>query len=170
LQATILEIDPNSGQISQKAELPQALEFHNAVVCNDQIYVIGGENSKLQNTSTFLVIDPDNGSVIREEELPAPRVRFGAALINDSVFLAGGWGEGLLSDVICIPLIGAWSNITTVGCFPEGFSDYGLASWKGALYLVGGVEEELKRQLKVIKIDPVTFKTESLHLRSYSWW
>ena len=96
---SIIQESGELGPWIETAPLPFALAHHDAVVCGDDVFVIGGYNYDVDSVSDAVCkahINPD-GSLDSWEEfcfLPEPLIHVGSVCLNGRIYVIGGELEG----------------------------------------------------------------------------
>ncbi|MEW5818359.1 MAG: hypothetical protein AB1798_23590, partial [Spirochaetota bacterium] len=170
----IVEIDPQNGKSRVIGHLSSAREFVTSVSFSGRLYLFGGSDARGQYLDEVLEIDPKTAAVMRRGHLPAERTRSCAAVVNNRIIAIGGWNGKKLNDVISIdPLSDDKESgliVQILTNLDQGFSDSALVALDNKLYLIGGEDEQFQRQLRVLKIDPASWKTETLKFRGFLFW
>ena len=174
LRSEIVEITPETGDSRIVAELPEPLEYHRSVTAGSLIYIIGGENEQHENMATVFAYSPVDNSLVELNELSGPVVRFAAMVAlqsgsEDEIIIAGGWGGSQLNSFTRLKLQGGTYTEQFMGVLPEPFSDVELFEYDDNLYLVGGINPDFNRQIRLLRIKPGTMECEDLHLKSFAW-
>lgn len=166
----ILKLDLKTGSTEKLRVKMEALQYQTGLRKNDKLYIYGGENRRLENSRTLYVFDLEKEKITGKGELPVGLTRSPAALLDETVYIAGGWSEGPFNKIIRVDFKGGGIVPTVLGELPYNSEDMALAGYEGALYLIGGTELQLKRQIRIVEIDPETLGSESLLFKSFVWW
>jgi hypothetical protein len=162
----IVEIDPASGGVRVVGHLPSGRQSVAAAAVGDRIVVIGGEDSDRQVLSEVVAFDPGTGVTERLPDLPAPRTRSAAVTVDDEVLILGGWSGHALDDVLRIDPASDAPAVSLEARLPVPMADGVVAVGKSVLYAFAGTDPEFERQIGVWRIDPVTWETTALRLRT----
>jgi N-acetylneuraminic acid mutarotase len=144
----IYEFDTQTGQCVLINYMRTQRAFHQAVVVNGKIYILGGlggassqfdcvalNTIEVFNPATNM-IEPDAGYT-----LPSPRYYFGAAESNGKIYVIGGCSsagsDASLSSIEEFdPAGNSWN---TKADLPAPRSNFSAVSWQGEIYIVGGI-------------------------------
>ena len=122
-------------------ELPSHIEFSNACMIDDKIYVIGGmqltdDAPKIYDSVYIYDIHADSWET--GQSMPAAVSVFGADTINGKIYVAGGgsdnWGI-VRSLYVYDPLLDEWTEKAPMNVSRRAQC---AQSWNGKLYVFGG--------------------------------
>ena len=130
------EYDPTTNTWTKKADMPTQRGITSAVVVNEKIYVIGGEESSIVE-----VYDPSTDTWAEQTELPSQRLWFSTCVVDGIIYVIGGnAGSG-----------GGWSHLGTVEAYdpstdtwtrkadmPTARSFSATCVLNGNIYVIGG--------------------------------
>nr|XP_015219900.1 PREDICTED: kelch-like protein 9 isoform X1 [Lepisosteus oculatus] len=121
---------------------------HCAVVLNDYLYIIGGQNSwfntnhEEEATACVRRYDPRFDKWTRLADMHVRRRRFHCSALGDRIYAVGGRGEGgILSSSECYsPAEDKWTHIRALPC---PLSSHAGAAYSNRLYVCGGSSGEI---------------------------
>jgi N-acetylneuraminic acid mutarotase len=138
---SVYMFDPQTGNWSQKSDMPYEFGAGGIAVVGDTIYLIGGAlNSASPPFSTVMAYDPVTESWTQKADLPTPRNLLSAYALDGKIYAIGGttedWGNVFYDKVeVYDPAANTWVQKADV---PTG--RYGLITFAldGLIYAVGG--------------------------------
>jgi N-acetylneuraminic acid mutarotase len=126
------EYDPTTDTWTRKADMPTARGVTSAVVVNEKIYVIGGEESP-----TVEVYDPSTDTWAVQTRLPSHRVWFSSCVVDGIIYVIGGYGSNHLNTVEAYDTTtDTW--ITKAPMPSAGRSFLATCVVDGLIYAIGG--------------------------------
>lgn len=150
--ATVLVLDPATGDWSEAAALPAPRGGHAAVVLDGRIHVIGGGNAST-TLADHDVYDPETDSWSSAAPLPRSEGSPAAVVLDDRLYAIGGRsGTRDVGNVdIWDPVTDAWTEGPAIE--PRGTA--GAAVVCGAIHLFGGESQARGAVLDdVLRLDP----------------
>jgi len=90
-------------------------------------------------------------------------------VLEGAVYVAGGWGGRPLDELLVIYTSSDQLEAVPIGKLPLPMADPALVALRGKLYVIGGEDPELKRQIGVFELDPLTGIGENIRMRSFLW-
>ena len=166
----IVAFDTETGSVRLVGRLPSPREFVAVAALEDRLYVIGGEG-KDGRLAEILEFDLQRGELLRRGKLPIPMSRCAATVLGDEIYVAGGWAGKPLDELLMIDTSSDQLEIVTLGQLPHPMADPALVALGEKLYVIGDEDPELKRQIGVFELDPLTGLSENLRMRSFlRWW
>ena len=165
----IIAFDTRTGSVKLIGRLPSPREFPAVAAVNGRLYIIGGEGEE-GRLDEIVEFDLESRKILRIGKLPSPRARCGATVLEGAVYVAGGWGGKPLDELLVIYTSSDQLEAVPIGKLPLPMADPALVALRGKLYVIGGEDPELKRQIGVFELDPLTGVGENLRMRSFLWW
>jgi len=165
----ILEVDPSTGATRIIGRLPSPREHVAAAASGGMLYVIGGADAR-DYLDEVLEISPRDGTVLRKAHLPSGRTRAGALALASGVVVIGGWTGRELYQALLIDPRRTELAVRELPALPRGFSNMATAAIGSEVYIAGGVDERLHRQIGLWSWNPETGESRSVTLRSFLGW
>lgn len=125
--------------ISPSPNLPIALEGADAVLVNDDIFVLGGQNSSGVSNQLFKFnIASDSWSTM--SAMPSARVSMSSVYINNHIYVIGGNdGSSDLSSVMKYdPVTDGWTTLSASWDFGSTIINASAVSHEGKIFMLGG--------------------------------
>ena len=166
----ILSVDPVTGRVNAAGRLPQPIEQAAVAASAGHLYVVGGLGSAGDSLDTVLEIDPrgpEGPRVVRSAHLDTPRSRGAAVPVARGLLILGGWAGREMDDAWLLDTRGPDLELEAVRSLPRGMSDFVALAGDGTVYLVGGQDGELSRQIGVTAWDPETGVSQRVRLRGF---
>ncbi|XP_046841946.1 kelch-like protein 35 [Xenia sp. Carnegie-2017] len=142
-------------------ELPYVYWSHQTVVCNQQIFHIGGliKNKGPSDLISEIKITGTTSYILKELcRMPEPRFDHGAVVVDDKVLIFGGRGkdhEALSSVLKFDPMTLTFKEMPPL---PHPLTDMATVQWRDQVVLLGGSDEGRKALNSVIMYDSNTGK------------
>jgi N-acetylneuraminic acid mutarotase len=130
------EYDPTTNTWTRKADMPTPRGITSAVVANEKIYVIGGEESFIVE-----VYDPSTDTWAEQTELPSQRMWFSTCVVDGIIYVIGG-NKGPQSGYVHLNAVEAYDPTTdiwtTKADMPTPRSFLATCGVDGLIYAIGG--------------------------------
>jgi N-acetylneuraminic acid mutarotase len=129
---------------SNKRDLPEPRIQGRAVVCGNNIYYIGGRDSRRQKQNTVFKYGPGNDNWSACAPMPTPRWNFALAESQEKIYAIGG--DILISSTeVFDPGTNSW---VTLSPLPTQRVSAGCMAIGDLIYVIGGWEEDTKPSAK----------------------
>ncbi|MDA2922189.1 galactose oxidase [Patescibacteria group bacterium AH-259-L07] len=155
--ATVEAYNPTTDSWSTMPELPEGRHHAAAVSLGNKLYVIGGFSGiTFKPKADVFEFDTIRRSWSKKAPLSTARGALVAVVINDKIFAIGGVGpDGLSSELeIYNPATDTWETRTSAEVKRDHLA---AAPIGGLLYVAGGREQSLSKNLAILEIyDPKT--------------
>ncbi|XP_072044831.1 kelch-like protein 32 isoform X2 [Amphiura filiformis] len=133
----VFRYDLKNKVVKELPSLPESRFHHGAIVFNDKLYVIGGNDWENSAKDTTYVLDPGAESWLTKRPMNIPRVGVGLAVIDGHIYAVGGTNmmARQRSAERYDPVTDQWTSIANM-VVPRAF--HGMASAGGKIYAFGG--------------------------------
>jgi len=166
----IFEINPEKRTTRVIGYLEKPRQHFAAVSHSGKILIIGGEDKHGNSLDDILEIDTLKAITQQVGKLPEGCVYAQCALMENQLFVTGIWDTLNANSIIKFNLLRLADKSSLVATVSERHRGTGTVSIGNYLYMIGGKDSVLDRQLGVLRIDPKTGKTVSQRVKSYAWW
>jgi hypothetical protein len=166
----ILQIDPRNGDATVVARLPSPRELVTAAILDGRIYLIGGSGGRGEYLDEVLEIVSSSGKITNRARLPSGRTRCAALALEERVLVVGGWEGRKLAEVVSITPLEQRLEVRIHSRLDQEYSDIAAVPVEGYVYLIGGAHERFQRQIRVVRWDPDSGRTDSIKFRSFLFW
>ena len=134
--ASILQIDPHSGQVTDRGTLAEPVHDAAGVDMAGRAVVFGGGAAKVSPTVQHIPVTSSGLRAEKLSNLPSPRADLVAASVGDNIVVAGGYdGKSSIADVLVTT---DGSTFTTLTQLPEPVRYPAELVHDGKVYLFGG--------------------------------
>ncbi len=157
----IVEVDPESGESRVVGHLPSARQHVATVGAGESLYVFGGEDQNYEYLADVIEYVPTTGALRRNGKLPATSSRMTVTAIDGKLIACGGWRLGKPMDwIIEVDTSTSKLEPKLIGSLKEPVADRELLTIGKRLYMVGGSDPGLTRQIGVLEIAPQSLQME----------
>lgn len=139
---SIFVYDPSAGTCTAVGRMNQPRAYHRAVVCRNNVYVLGGVDHTNTPLTSVEVFDPATGAISQVQPMGSPRFYFGAAVVDNRIYAVGGFGStsaGLIhaSTERYDPTTDTWESRASM---PRARHGFGVCVYDRMIYVIGGSE------------------------------
>jgi N-acetylneuraminic acid mutarotase len=140
---------------SVKRSLPAPSKQGNAVVCDNQVYYIGGRDSHNKSQNTVFKYDDAKNEWKTCPPMPTPRWNFAATQYRGKIYVIGG-DIGISKTEVYHPETNSWISLPPL---PTQRISAGCVAIDDMIYVIGGWEEDAQPSRK----------NEALNLKTQKW-
>ena len=90
--------------------------------------------------------------------------------MNDDIYVVASPIDSEIKEIYQVHASEEEMVVSIPGQFRDRGYDQTLLGYNDHLYLIGGREERFGREIRVIKIELATLRTESVVFKSFVWW
>lgn len=140
---------------SIKRSLPAPSKQGNAVVCDNQVYYIGGRDSHNKSQNSIFKYDEAKNDWMACSPMPTPRWNFAATQYRENIYVIGG-DIGISTTEVYHPGTNTWMSLPPL---PTQRISAGCVAIDDMIYVIGGWEKEARPSRK----------NEALNLKTHQW-
>jgi N-acetylneuraminic acid mutarotase len=152
----------------KRAPMPNSEDFVNTAVINEQIYVIGSNNTA--NTNYNYLYNPSTDSWISKTPMPTIQMGGAIATYQNKIYMIGG-GQGISINFTTYqtginemydPTTDTWTNKTSM---PMAYANLNAVTVNGMIYVMGGTTANSGKMMFYGKnelYNPITDSWQSL--------
>jgi N-acetylneuraminic acid mutarotase len=146
--SSVEEYDPYKDKWTEKADIPNPIDWGSASVVNGKIYVVGGDltNALVQE------YDPIKDLWTRKADMPTPRFSLATVEVGGKIYAIGGTivgpgDRGMATVEIYDPIADTWGKGTDL---PETRWCFSASVINGKIYAIGGYNGSLLNRVDVL--------------------
>ena len=163
----IMKIDPDSKDVSSPAGISAGLLNFSMVLRGSNLYVFGGETSQGEILQKYSVYDMETFEETGTGKLPMPVSRSSAVLFDDEIYLFGGYYKGIRAEAWRICNLDGELKFEKIRNLPEPNQRFFAFKLKDQIFLVGGKNSDMERQINIIEYIPDKNEYEPVILKNF---